>query len=316
MTGRSGTGEGVTALVIGAAGQVGGALLEALDARGERAVGTVSRVARAGCDVFDLAAAGDDPSIARDLLARHRPAVVLIAAGLTHVDRCEDEPDLARRINRDGPAALAAAARGLGARTVYYSTEYVFDGAGGPYREDDPPAAVSVYGESKLAGELAVAAADPDALILRTTVVYGPEQQGKNFCYQLAARLGAGERMRVPDDQVSTPTYNRDLAAATLALLDRGSGGVVHVAGPDCIDRATFARRVAARVGLDPSRIDAVPTSSLGQRARRPLRAGLATGRLEALGLALRGVEAAVDHWLAHPGGRPWLAVAGDPARP
>lgn len=294
-------------LVIGAAGQVGGALLEALAARASSAVGTVSRVAREGSDVFDLGAAGDDPSLARDLVERHRPVAVCIAAGLTHVDRCEDERPFAMRVNRDGPAALAAAARAVGARAVYYSTEYVFDGSAGPYAEDDAPAPVSAYGESKLEGERAVRAADPDALILRTTVVYGPEHQGKNFCYQLAARLGAGERMRVPADQVSTPTYNRDLADATLRLLDLGARGVFHVAGPDCVDRATFARRVAARVGLDASRLDPVDTASLGQRARRPLRAGLRTEKLASLGVAMRGVEAAVDHWLAHPAGRPWI---------
>jgi dTDP-4-dehydrorhamnose reductase len=294
-------------LVVGAAGQVGGALLEALAAAGRAAVGTVSRVAREGCDVFDLGAAGDDPSLARALVARRRPAAVCIAAGMTHVDGCEDAPALALRVNRDGPGALAEAARGLGARTVYYSTEYVFDGVDGPYAEDDAPRAVSAYGESKLAGERAVLAADPDALVLRTTVVYGPEQQGKNFCYQLAQRLGAGERMRVPGDQVSTPTYNRDLAAATLALLARGARGVFHVAGPDCVDRATFARRVAAAAGLDASRVDAVETAALGQRARRPLRAGLRTDKLRALGVPMRGVEAAVADWRAHPAGKPWL---------
>jgi len=294
-------------LVIGAAGQVGGSLLEALSTAGRPAVGTVSRVAREGCDVFDLTAAGGDPSLARALVARHAPIAVCVAAGMTHVDGCEDAPDVAMRVNRDGPAALAAAARSVGARTVYYSTEYVFDGEAGPYAEDDVPSPVSAYGESKLAGERAVLDVDPDALVLRTTVVFGPERQGKNFCYQLAARLGAGERMRVPGDQVSTPTYNRDLAAATLALLDAGACGVFHVAGPDCLDRAAFARRVAARAGLDASLVDAVDTASLGQRARRPLRAGLRTEKLAAAGVAMRGVEAAVDHWLEHPAGRAWV---------
>jgi dTDP-4-dehydrorhamnose reductase len=294
-------------LIVGAAGQVGGALLEALAAQNLPAVGTVSRVARAGCDVFDLDAAATDPALASALLARVRPSVVSIAAGFTHVDGCEDDPARAMRVNRDGPAALAKAARAHGARTVYYSTEYVFDGVAGPYGEDDVPHAVSVYGESKLEGERAVLAADPDALILRTTVVYGPEQQGKNFCYQLAQRLGGGERMRVPGDQISTPTYNRDLAAATLALVARGERGVFHVAGPDCIDRGAFARRVAARVGLDATRIDAVATAALGQRARRPLNAGLRTEKLRALGVAMRGVEAAVDDWRARPAGRGWV---------
>lgn len=301
------TGVSAPYVIVGAAGQVGGALLEALAAEGLPAVGTVSRVPREGCDVFDLGAAADDPALAAALVARHRPSVVCIAAGFTHVDGCEDDPARAMRVNRDGPGALAKAAREHGARTVYYSTEYVFDGVAGPYAEDDVAHAVSVYGESKLEGERAVGEADPDALILRTTVVYGPEQQGKNFCYQLAQRLGAGERMRVPGDQVSTPTYNRDLAAATLALVARGERGVFHVAGPDCVDRATFARRVAARIGLDASLVDAVETAALGQRARRPLNAGLRTEKLRAVGVTMRGVEAAVDDWRARPAGRSWV---------
>lgn len=296
-------------LVIGAAGQVGGALLEALAARGTPAVGTVSRVLREGCEVFDVAAAGENPALAEDLVTRHRPSLVCIAAGFTHVDLAEADPSRTMRVNRDGPAALARAARALGARTVYYSTEYVFDGTSGPYAEDDAPCAVSVYGESKRQGERAVLDGDADALVLRTTVVYGPEAQGKNFCYQLAARLAAGEHMRVPGDQVSTPTYNRDLATATLALIDGGHRGVFHVAGPALLDRATFARRVCAAAGLDASRIDAVDTASLGQRARRPLRAGLRTEKLRAVlpGLVMREPEAAVADWRLHPAGRPWL---------
>jgi dTDP-4-dehydrorhamnose reductase len=82
---------------------------------------------------------------------------------------------------------------------------------------------------------------------------------------------------------------------------------VFHVAGPDCIDRGAFARRVAARVGLDATRIDAVATAALGQRARRPLNAGLRTEKLRALGVAMRGVEAAVDDWRARPAGRGWV---------
>jgi dTDP-4-dehydrorhamnose reductase len=227
---------------------------------------------------------------------------------MTWVDGCEREPDLAGRVNRDGPAALAAAAAGCGARTVYLSTEYVFDGTKGPYGEEDPVRPLSVYGRSKLEGEQAVQKVDPGALVLRTTVVYGPEGHGRNFAYQLAARLGRGERMRVPGDQVSSPTYNRDLADGLVALADDGVSGVVNVAGPEIVDRATFARSLAERMGLDPALVEPVPTSALGQTAPRPLDAGLRIDRLRALlpGLFPRGVADAVADWERSAPPPPW----------
>lgn len=274
-------------LVIGAGGQVGGALVSRLGGRG---VGCWRRPPAGGL-ALDLAR----PAEAAAVVATARADVVCIAAGFTHVDGCEDDPDRADRVNRAGPAAVAGAARAAGARTVYLSTEYVFDGRNGPYDEEGAPNPRSVYGRSKLAGEEAVRAADPEALVVRTTVVWGPEEGEKNTAYQLIYRLGAGEPMRVPSDQVTTPTYNDDLAAAVIALLDAGVSGVVNVVGPELIDRATFARRLAAALGYDPDLVEPVVTAELGQRAERPLRAGLRVDRLRSLlpGVRLRTVEEA-----------------------
>ncbi len=286
------------ALVVGAEGQVGGALMERLGA--EACACTWFETPLPGGARFDLVS--DD---AAALIARTRPDVVFVAAGMTHVDRCESERDQAFRVNCDGPAALAPAARAGGARTVYYSTEYVFDGQDGPYSEEDEPRPISVYGESKLAGERAVLAADPAALILRTTVVYGPEEQGKNFVYRLAAHLHEGSEIRVPADQISSPTYNRDLASASVALVAQDATGIVNVVGPDVLSRSAFAERVAAALGRDPAPIRAVATSSFGTgSAPRPLRAGLRIDRLTALGLSMRDVETALRDWIEHPRGK------------
>jgi dTDP-4-dehydrorhamnose reductase len=292
-------------LIIGSAGQVGGALLERLGAEARGA-----DLAPAGPEELrvDIGAFGRDPEAAARWVGSLAPRVVHLVAAWTWVDGCEGDPARAFLLNRDAAAALAAAARRAGARSVFYSTEYVFDGARGPYREDDPTHPVSVYGRSKLEAEGAVRAADPDALILRTTVVYGPEAQGKNFAYQLAERLGAGQRMRVPADQISTPTYNRDLADAAVRLVASGARGVVHVTGEDLLDRAEFARRLARAAGLDAGLIDAVPTAALGQKAARPLRAGLRIDRLRTLapGFRPRSVEAAVADWRERPRGKRW----------
>src|SRR5207249_1441277 len=98
------------------------------------------------------------------------------------------------------------------------------------------------------------------AAIIRTTVVYGVEPQGKNFVYQLLRRVRSGEPVHVPRDQISTPTYNLDLAAATVELIEREVVGVTHVAGPDALDRYAFALEVCAAFGLDPSLVKAVDT--------------------------------------------------------
>ncbi len=243
--------------------------------------------------------------MAHDVLDRAAASVVVVAAGFTHVDACEEEPELARAVNCEGPAVLAAQARRSGAQTVYLSTEYVFDGRQGPYDERSPTNPLSVYGTTKLDGETAVQEADPRALVVRTTIVYGPEEQGKNFAYQLADRLRRGQRLTVPSDQVSTPTYNRDLAAGIVALVRHGTSGVVHVAGPDRLSREAFARALASAADLDPELIDGVPTAELGQPAARPLSAGLVSVRAPRPG-ELADVRTAVADWISRPRGRRW----------
>lgn len=274
------------ALVIGASGQVGAALHGHLAARGHSVIGTYHRVPRPGLRLLDL---GDVAAVER-MIREARPAWVFCPAGLTHVDFCEDHPQEAFRNNRDAPAAAARVAALTGARFVYYSTEYVFDGRAGPYGEDDPPRPLSVYGRSKLEGERAVQEADPRALVIRTAVVYGPEPQGKNFVYQLLQRARSGQPMTIPADQRSSPTYNQDLAAATAEAAERALSGVLHLAGPIVLDRHAFALTICEVFTLDSGQVESVTTATLGQRAARPLNAGLKIERARGLlGTPFRG---------------------------
>lgn len=291
-------------LVVGAGGQVGGALCRLL---GERAVGTWRQPPPGGLRLELTEVAADPEPIAR-ALDHARADVLCIAAGFTHVDGCEREPATADLVNRHVPGVLASTARQSGARTVYLSTEYVFDGTAGPYDEDAPVNPISVYGRTKLQGERAVLEADPDGLVVRTTVVYGPEAQGKNFAYQVARRLRSGEGVRAPGDQVSSPTYNADLAAAIVGLAEAGIGGVVNAAGPEIIDRAEFARRLATAMGFDAGRVESVTTASLAQPAPRPLQAGLLVERLRGHlpQLRLRAADEAVSDW-AGDASAPWV---------
>lgn len=178
-------------------------------------------------------------------------------------------------MNVEGTANLVRAAGEAGARLVYFSSDYVFDGRDGPYTEDDTPNPISVYGEAKLAAERFIQEHLPDHLIVRVTVVYGWERQGKNFVMGLIRRLSQGEMMRVPGDQIGSPTYADNLVAAVLELAAHGQRGVFHVAGSELMDRYTFACLAADTFGLDRAGLLRVTTAELGQRAARPLRAGM-----------------------------------------
>ena len=273
------------ALIIGASGQVGGALA-GLCVRRKIEVYPTSRVGQ-GFVYLDLA----DPASVAAAFAKSRPDLVLLCSAMTYVDGCEREPELARRINAAGPALTAEECRRYGSKLVYFSTEYVFDGKGGPYGEEDPVNPVSVYGRTKLEGERAALALD-GALSVRTTVVYSHNPASKNFIMQLINSSRSGAKMRVPSDQISNPTYAPDLAAAALDLAAKGASGIYNVVGPDWLGRYDFALKACAAFGFDPAFLEPKLTSELGQAAARPLTAGLKTGKLEReLGHGLPGTE-------------------------
>eukprot|EP00931_Biecheleriopsis_adriatica_P083882 TRINITY_DN57571_c0_g1_i1.p1 TRINITY_DN57571_c0_g1~~TRINITY_DN57571_c0_g1_i1.p1 ORF type:complete len:198 (+),score=26.94 TRINITY_DN57571_c0_g1_i1:89-595(+) len=146
---------------------------------------------------------------------------------------------------------------------------------------------------------------DPSALILRTTVVYGPERQGKNFIYQLCKKLMAEDVVRVVTDQISTPTYNRDLAVLTRLLVEAGACGIFNACGEELLSRYDFAVHAAESLGLDASCIEPCLTADLKQRARRPLKAGMRMEKaISFLGgrFRPRTVRKAIEDWISHPG--------------
>jgi dTDP-4-dehydrorhamnose reductase len=281
-------------LVVGASGQVGRQFLQVM---GERAVAT-SREPRDGWLRLDLAELSEVERAAAVLDAQEFEAIYCVG-GMTHVDGCEADPELAWRTNGVGPGVLAEYAQRRGVPYVFFSTEYVFDGAAddpGPYAEESRTNPLSVYGKSKLEGERRVMSAHAGALVLRTTVVYGPDAARKNYVCALVRNLRGGVKMRVPEDQVSTPTYNRDLIAAAIGLVGAGAQGVFHVSGPEVLGRLEFARAVAAELGLDARLLEGVSTAGLGQAAARPLAAGLATEKLRRMypSLKMRGLGASI----------------------
>jgi dTDP-4-dehydrorhamnose reductase len=269
------------ALVIGVSGQVGAALVKALRERGHEAIGTYATHEVPDATPLDVR----DEAQTEHLVAYAKPDWILCAGGLTHVDRCEDEPETAFGVNRDGPLHLARMGQRYGAGFVYYSTDYVFDGTAGPYGEDDPPKPLSVYGRSKAEGERAVLDAVRRSLVIRTSVVYGVERQEKNFVYQLLRSARGDRKLRPASDQRTNPTYSPDLAAANVELCEREMTGIWHLAGAQVMDRLEFSRLVLGAWGMEDGWLQPVKTAELRQKAVRPLNGGL---RIEKAQAALR----------------------------
>jgi dTDP-4-dehydrorhamnose reductase len=271
-------------LIIGASGLVGGALRTEFP----DAIATYHRSAIDGLVPLDIADAG---AVAA-LIGRLAPDLVLLPAAQPNVDRCEIEPAESERINVNGTRHVAEASARVGARLVFFSTDYVFDGQAGPYPPDAPTCPIQVYGRHKLAAETIVRDTVADHLIVRACGVYGYQPAGKNFVMALVRLASAGDRMRVPSDQWGTPTLADNLAAAVRELALGGHRGIVHPVGPDYLTRIDFARLAAEVFGYDPSFLDAVSTPELKQPAARPLRGGVDNRSTQALLRATRLVGA------------------------
>jgi dTDP-4-dehydrorhamnose reductase len=209
-----------------------------------------------------------------------RPEAVINAAAYTQVDRAESDPAAAWALNERGPANLARACRDTGARLVHFSTDYVFDGRSTrPYLESDRPRPLGVYGASKLAGERAVLAVMPRALIVRTSWLFGPGKT--NFVAKVLAQARRGERFPVVDDQQGCPTYSLDLAAAVRSLVQGGHTGLFHVTNQGQTTWYHLARVALEAAGLDPGLITPIKIVDLGQAARRPAFSVLDSGKYQ-----------------------------------
>jgi dTDP-4-dehydrorhamnose reductase len=232
-------------------------------------------------DELDVA---DASSVAR-AFAQHRPSLVVNPAAMTDVDGCERDPAAAHRANVEGPRALAVACRASGVRLVHVSTDFVFDGRKRePYTIEDAPNPLSVYGRTKLDGEVAVRDVLPDAVIARTSWVFGVG--GKNFASRLFEYAAKSKLLKGITDMRSVPTYAPDLAARLLVIASLGVAGTYHVTGSG--DATWFD---VARALLDAARrtdVELLPTTvaELGLSAPRPAYSVMRCLLSERLGLA------------------------------
>ena len=250
-------------LVVGAQGMLGRDLMEVLS-------GEVRGVDVEEIDITSLEST-------RRVLLTLKPKVVVNAAAYTDVDGCEGNAELAMQVNGEGVAHLALAASEIGSKLVQVSTDYVFDGGKGtPWREDDSPRPLSVYGESKLAGEMN-ARVVPDHLIVRTQWLYGVH--GKNFVETMLRLAGERNEVSVVDDQIGSPTWTVDLALSIKALLDAGCRGTYHAANAGSCSWNEFARAVFEEAGL-ATKVLPMTTGELNRPATRPLYSVLDSGKL------------------------------------
>ena len=240
-------------------------------------------------------------------LEQHRPEVVVNLAAYNQVDEAENRPERAFAVNALGALHVAQAAARVNAAVVFISTDYVFGSEQGrkqPYRESDPPGPLGVYGVSKLAGEHLVQVANTRHFIIRTCGLYGvvTSHKGWTFPELMLKKAQAGEKLRVVEDQVLTPTYTFDLVRAIMAVLEKGEPGLYHLTSDGACSWYEFARATLELAGVR-AEIEPVSSDSFSARARRPAYSVLASERLAELGLEkLRPWPEALQAYLVEKG--------------
>ncbi|NWC85508.1 dTDP-4-dehydrorhamnose reductase [Pseudomonas reactans] len=264
-------------LITGQHGQVSRELQLRLQGLGELIV--------LGRDQLDLANADQ----IRQQVRAHRPGLIINAAAHTAVDLAESEPDAAFAINAIAPGILAEEAKALGIPLIHYSTDYVFDGSKpAPYIETDTTNPLGVYGQSKLAGEHAIAAVGGEHLILRTSWVYS--NHGKNFLLTMQRLLQEKPQMRIVADQIGAPTWAGSIANSTRALIERwlagepGEWGIYHLTAGGETSWFGFAQAIGEHLreqGKACAELEPIPSSAYPTPAQRPLNSRLDCSRLQ-----------------------------------
>jgi dTDP-4-dehydrorhamnose reductase len=233
-----------------------------------------------------------------EVLDRYRPEALVNLAAFTDVEGCETRQEIAMTLNGTAPGILASLCQERGIGLVHFSTDYVFDGEkGNPYREEDPTHPLSVYGATKLAGEKAVLANHPGAIVFRTQWLYG--KGGENFISKVTRGARDQGHVRVVNDQRGSPTFARDLALPLAALVEGGHSGIYHVANSGNCTWFDFACEAFSLLGID-AQVLPISSGVLNQKAKRPAYSVFDLSRLEgATGIAMRPWQDALREYLA-----------------
>jgi dTDP-4-dehydrorhamnose reductase len=267
-------------LITGASGLYGSRLAEAALARNFEVY---------SCDVQELPVCGNfvkfdvsNKELVNEAFKRVKPDVVVHAATLTDVDKCELNKELAWKINVEGTKNIVEAANTAGSFIIYISTDYVFNGEKGRYTESDTPDPINYYGLTKLKAEELVKT-QTEYFIARPSVIYGstPAAGKVNFALWLIETLRKGERVKIVTDQWNTPTLNTNLAEMTLEVVERRLTGTFHLCGATRVSRLQFAESIAEAFGLNKNLIDHALSSQFKWPAKRPMDSSLDTSKAQ-----------------------------------
>lgn len=263
-------------LIVGASGLVGSNCLTHFTSLGWDVKGTYFSYQQEGLEYYNTLQPDDTANF--DIIS-WKPEVIVHCGALTHVDYCETHEDQSYDQTVLSTKNLITVAKEIGARLVYLSTDYVFDGHNGPYKEEAPVNPLSIYGRHKLIAELAVLNDIPNALVLRVTNIYGDEARGKNFVARIVQQCKEGTRLtlKLPYDQYASPTNAMDIAKAMGLLLRDKKSGIYHIGSTDYMNRVALALNILKY--FPSAQYDLIPmdTDALAQPAKRPLLGGFIT---------------------------------------
>lgn len=283
--------------ISGASGLVGGNCLDHLTAEGHECVGTYFSFPTQNTVYYDTLHPENPENFD---VHTFQPEVIIHCGALTHVDYCEDHVEESYQKTVQSTLNLLRLAESLNARLVYLSTDYVFDGTKGPYREEDTVNPLGVYAEHKLEAEQAVVHANPKHLVIRITNVYGKEIRNKNFIARIIEQCHKGEALtlNLPYDQYATPVNAYDVARAIGILLRDHHQGIFHIASTDFMNRVELALNVLKHFPTAKYTLHSLSTDELKQPARRPLMSGLIKEKFSKLYPEFRFTT--VDEWVSN----------------
>lgn len=249
-----------------------------------------------GRDINHLDIRGQDR--VREEIGTVQPDVVINAAAYTDVDGCESHKEMAFSINAEGTRNIALGCLKTGARMIHLSTDYVFDGSSPiPYREEDPPNPINIYGASKREGESYIEKNLTNYLLIRTAWLYGVH--GKNFVKAILRQAAEKKELRVVNDQRGSPTFTKDLIWGIMRLIDTDVTGKVHVTNSGSCTWFEFAKGILKEKGIRDVQVVPISSHDLGRAAKRPANSLLDCSMFEKLtGARMRPWEEALSEYL------------------
>jgi len=217
-----------------------------------------------------------DPEQVKYVIEKYQPNAVIHTAAMTNVDTCEANKALCHQLNVDAVQTLISICEEKNIQLIHLSTDFVFDGADGPYQENDPVNPVSYYGESKVLAEELIKDSKANWAVLRTILVYGitSDMSRSNIVLWAKGALEKASPINVVNDQWRMPTLAEDLAEACLLAVEKNVNGIYHISGKDYMSIADLVRKVADYWGLDKSCLNEISSASLNQTAKRPVKTG------------------------------------------